>query len=169
MAKGARKGASFERALLRFWPKTIVMSGRNACWEWIGATSDKGYGVFWFEGHFIGAHVFSFLVHNGELPNGQRVLHKCDNPPCIRPSHIFAGTQKDNIADCIKKGRFRGNPGIYDLGEDCWNSKLTDEKVRLIRYLSKEGISFAELGRQFGVSAGTIKPAVEGKTWRHVT
>lgn len=85
-----------------FW--TNVHFGPT-CWEWIGAPGSGGYGQRRFEGKPTGAHRVSWIMENGPIPNGLWVLHKCDNPPCVRPDHLFLGTHVDNMVDMTAKGR----------------------------------------------------------------
>ena len=77
------------------------------CWLWTGGKTSKGYGSFsYYQGRSaIGAHVSSHLFHLGEIPNGMRVCHSCDNPPCVNPEHLFLGTNSDNMKDMFSKGR----------------------------------------------------------------
>jgi len=92
---------------IRFWPKVNKEPGRNTCWEWTGVCY-KGYGNFSVGGSRgrMYAHRYSYELHFGNIPVGLLVLHKCDNRRCVRPSHLFVGTQSDNIKDSIKKGRW---------------------------------------------------------------
>jgi len=77
------------------------------CWIWIGSHNNHGYGKMMYprKGEFIYAHRLSYILHKGEIPDGLLVLHKCDNPLCVNPSHLFLGTQLDNVHDAIHKGR----------------------------------------------------------------
>lgn len=89
----------------RFWSKVFKSP---SCWEWIAAKNEKGYGLFYTpELQNKKAHRESFEMHFGKIPSGKCVLHKCDNPACIRPNHLFIGTQADNMRDRFKKGRAR--------------------------------------------------------------
>lgn len=85
-----------------FWAKVIKGDG---CWEWVGGVTSAGYGSFCADGEFINAHRFSWKLHFGPIPDGKHVLHKCDNRRCVRPVHLFLGTNDDNIRDRISKGR----------------------------------------------------------------
>ena len=94
----------------RFWPKVIVSDG---CWIWTGGTTSFGYGTI-YNGNFdntlrqyakIGAHRVSYEIHHGKIPHGLCVLHKCDVPACVNPSHLFLGTKRENMLDKISKDR----------------------------------------------------------------
>jgi hypothetical protein len=104
----------------------------------------------------------SYLIHFGEVPAGMAVCHKCDNPSCTNPDHLFLGTQADNVADMERKGRARkrGKPGTEHR-----QAKLTDQDVRDIR---AGGASDAANSIKYGVSRATIHAIRVGKTWRHV-
>jgi HNH endonuclease len=102
---------SYERPPLapaaeRFWANVQKLD--TGCWEWTAGRSSRDYGVFWPEGKAggqVGAHRFSWKLTYGPIPNSLCVLHRCDNPPCVRPNHLFLGTKGDNSADCTAKGR----------------------------------------------------------------
>lgn len=87
----------------RFWARVDVVVG--SCWVWTGAVGDHGYGRITEKGKRYRAHRMAWLINCGEIPEGLSVLHKCDNPSCVNPDHLFLGTQKVNIADGIQKGR----------------------------------------------------------------
>src|SRR4030043_361681 len=87
----------------RFWNK---VNKTDDCWIWTAYCNKKEYGCFKFQDKSELAHRVSWIIHNGPIPNGLHVLHKCDNPPCVRPDHLFLGTDKDNANDRISKGRF---------------------------------------------------------------
>lgn len=90
--------------LERFWSKVNKMPG-NGCWEWQAGRYPTGYGQFYYQGHKIGAHKFAYLTEVGPVPDGMYVCHKCDNPCCVRPDHLFLGTNSDNQFDAVSKGR----------------------------------------------------------------
>lgn len=83
------------------------MMDDRGCWEWFGGASADGYGRFTHKGRKLLAHRVSWEVHSGSIPRGMLVLHRCDNPPCVNPSHLFLGTHKDNAQDRERKGRRR--------------------------------------------------------------
>lgn len=91
----------------RFWVKVDKISSLSYtdCWVWIGCKNPKGYGQFWGQDKMIGAHRYSWILKKGSIPNDLCVLHKCDNPPCVNPDHLFLGTQSDNMKDMAQKGR----------------------------------------------------------------
>ncbi len=90
----------------RFW-ENIAMIPEHTCWEWVGTKNQKGYGVGWFNGRLMLAHRYSYEIHLGKIPDGLHACHRCDNPGCCRPSHIFLGTNLDNRRDSQAKGRMR--------------------------------------------------------------
>lgn len=93
---------TFERMVERFWERVQKDDG---CWEWTGATSAAGYGVFGKNTKLWFAHRFSYELSNGPIPDGMFVCHQCDNPRCVRPDHLFLGSHKDNMKDMCLKGR----------------------------------------------------------------
>lgn len=142
-------------------PKHKPKLGR--CWIWIGYISaSTGYGEFQIQRTpriRWGSHRLSWLLNRGEIPNGLWVLHKCDNPACVRPSHLWVGTPHDNTQDCVEKGR-------YSHGEMHGNSKLNRKKVMAIRAKRKGGAPFKRLSVEFGVSSTAIGFVCSGKTWK---
>lgn len=95
----------------RFFEK---VNKTETCWTWTGPTNGKGYGLIEIEGKKILTHRWSYEHHKGQIPDGLLVCHECDNPPCVNPSHLWVGTQKDNVRDAIDKGRFNANG--WDIG-----------------------------------------------------
>lgn len=139
----------------RFWK---YVNKTETCWNWTGHTIGGGYGAIRVNGVNRVAHRVSWELANGEIPNGLLVCHKCDNRVCVRPDHLFIGTQSDNILDCSRKGRMN-----RPKGENCSFSKLTIDQVKEIR-ISKLGTVY--LGKIYGVNASTISKIRKGKRWK---
>lgn len=143
----------------RFWPK---VQKTEKCWIWTGPVNLKGYGDLRTrnrlkDGHLL-AHRVSWELHNGPIPEGIEVCHKCDNPPCVRPDHLFLGTHLDNLADAAKKGRMHP-------GEKHGMHKLTLQGVIEIRKRFRSGELQSCLAEEFGVAQCTISVIVNGKSW----
>lgn len=145
----------------RFWEK-VDIGGHDECWPWTGSTNGKrGYGTFRTGDKRDYAHRFALELHTGvRLLPGEESLHRCDNPPCCNPSHLFKGTAADNIADMMKKGRHRAR-----RGEGHRSAKLNEQIVRDVR---KSTLSNTELAEIHGVRQNTISNIRTRKTWRHI-
>jgi HNH endonuclease len=124
----------------------------SGCWEWQGSRTPKGYGILNVgHGERDGAHRVSFTVHNGAIPAGAVICHRCDNPPCINPAHLFPGSQTENLADMQGKGRER-----YRSGQHHGMAKLSDADVTAIRLAHSRGSTYGELAAIYGVTASNI-------------
>lgn len=161
----AYKALSLEQ---RFWQK--VRKG-DGCWEWTANRDEKGYGRFRYPGARAGrAHRFSYIHHFGPIAGGLQVCHRCDNPPCVRPDHLFLGTNSDNQKDSVQKGRNRGPRGTgHPL------SVLSPDDIKRIRseVILRKGVyqrpSVAKrFAAEFGVSLTLIYAIANRKTWKHV-
>lgn len=151
-----------EILLERFHSKYQVIS--SGCWVWTGATARarRGYGVIkLFYGVTERAHRFSYRALVGPIPRGKHVCHRCDNPPCVNPEHLFLGTAKDNQGDCAKKGR-------RPRGETHPFAKLNDGSIKVIRRSIREGAPLKLIAGRFQVTRSTIEGVVRRKTWKHV-
>ena len=138
----------------------------SACWMWTGALQnvDSGYGVVRFNDKKHYAHRLIWSLFNGPVPDGAFICHHCDEPRCVRPSHLYAGTQKENVADMFRRGRAR--PA---RGEAIGCSKLTEADVLEMRRLYSEGgISQRAAGRIFGASKSMAQAIIRRKYWRHI-
>lgn len=124
----------------------------------MGCTFDSGYGAFLFEGKHWTIHRLSYFFQYGFVP--PQLNHKCNEPLCCNPQHLYAGTQLENMKDRKMNGGWRG-----DIGEKCWNAKLTHAAVRAIRESTETN---KELARKFGVNASQISRARAGVRWKGV-
>lgn len=146
----------------RFDAKAIKDPDPEVCWGWNGATYSFGYGCIGTSHGLDGAHRVSWRLHVGEIPEGMCVLHKCDNPRCSNPRHLFLGTKQENAVDRNAKGRGKW-PVHY--GESANGAKLRAEDVRFIREAS---MSQVELAKRFCVSATQIWRIKHGQRWGRV-
>jgi hypothetical protein len=137
------------------------------CWIWKGANENKrgGYGLFWLSGDHRRASRVAYEIYIGPIPAGLHVCHHCDNPPCVNPAHLFAGTAADNMRDCIAKGRHRNGPSP---GETNGLATLTDAQARRIKDALATGERGRTLARLFGVSDSIVSDIKRGKTWTHL-
>lgn len=159
------------RALYERFDLKWTVDEVTGCWPWTGATSAAGYGQIGTTGRRIEyAHRLAWERHYGPIPPGAHVLHKCDNPPCIRWDHLFLGTHDDNMADMVSKGRHGStlHPESRPRGVAQHVAKLNDEAVRVIRHYVTKGRGVNLLARLHGVDKGVVQGVRDGKTWRHV-
>lgn len=134
------------------------------CLLWTGGKQKKGYGQFWFQGKNWLAHRFSFLLQGGVLTTEKpRALHHCDTPACCRFDHLFAGSDADNTADMVAKGRDRLREA--PLGEQCGAHRLTEDQVREIRNRSESSLYLAPI---YGVDSSTIRYLRAGRSWKGI-
>lgn len=146
----------------RFWSR-VESNDADSCWLWTGSVrGNNKYGVFEIAGKPIQAHRFSWELHHGLIPVGQCVLHRCDTPRCVNPSHLFLGTHQQNMADMAAKGRAPKN-----CGEKCGTSKLTDAQVLDIRTRRAAGEKQSSIAESYGLTQQAIS-YVCLRGWRHV-
>lgn len=138
----------------------------SGCWIWMNAVSRGGYGVVNIgSGKVSHAHRASYMLASGKLALSGKVdvCHRCDNRLCVNPDHLFEGTRKENMQDCIRKGRFRRIPIL--VGEASPSAKLTPKQVLEIR---QDGGSQRAIALAYGVNRGTIRHIKLGWTWRSI-
>lgn len=150
----------FEKAKQRIL-KNIIISSLTGCWNWTKAHNGVKYGVMYFKRRQQYVHRVSFELFNGKSAGRFHVCHKCDNPSCCNPDHLFLGTDKDNMEDCRRKGR-----GIH--GSRCTNSKLNPGDVVEIKRLLKIGISQQKIAKQFRIAQTTVSGIKIGRYWKHL-
>jgi len=134
----------------------------KVCWEWQGGLDAYGYGVIKQKK----AHRIAYEAYYSEPLNDLHCLHTCDNPKCVNPRHLYAGTNADNIRDKVSRGRcYTG----YQKGESNGYSKFSDEDVKNIRKLYATGdYTTVKLGKMYNVHRATISLMVNNKTWQHI-
>lgn len=169
-----------EEELCRFWSS---VSQTKTCWNWTSErnNTERGYGRIFIRGRLYYAHRVSYALHHEyDISIALLVCHSCDNPRCVNPSHLFLGTQQDNIDDMISKGRqntgvsygdnngSRKHPESLKRGEDHALAKLTEADIRLIRRLSNNGNSGCSIARRLGVHKKTVYKVIKGVAWKHV-
>ena len=147
--------------------KYYAVNSVTTCWEWTGFCGGDGYGRFGY-GNENRAHRASYLMFIGVIPPGMSVLHRCDNPRCVNPDHLFLGTGADNAADRDEKGRqSRGERhSVLFRGEKCGAARLTESQVIEIKN-SRE--SNAGMARKFRISAPHVSMIRSGKRWGHLS
>jgi hypothetical protein len=136
----------------RFWSHVQKSDG---CWIWTGCKNKEGYGLFCEHQKQRKAYRVAYELTYGAIPSGKIICHKCNNPPCVRPDHLYAGTHLDNGRDMANAGTF-----VH---------KLTPEKVIEIRKLYAEGKqSLSMLSKQFGVNVSAIHAVIQRRHWKHI-
>jgi hypothetical protein len=162
-ASNGKKGKQPTDPVIRFW-RNVTRS--DWCWNWSGSKNALGYGrLFISKTKAVMAHRFSWEIHQGQIPKGLLVLHRCDTPSCVRPDHLFLGTSKDNSQDMVKKIRNKRGTGHH-------NAKLTEDQVRMILRAKKGNGRFwgrKEMAKKLGLSLTHIRAIANGKWWKHVS
>lgn len=152
------------------------VSKSDSCWLWTGAMMKNGYGRLWHDWTMHLAHRVSWQLHIGPIKDGLWVLHRCDNPKCVRPAHLFLGLPRDNSADMVSKGRqnsptghrhrSRTHPESIRRGERCTTSKLTANDVLVIRANIDQ--SYSSIAKAYGISLGTVGDIKRGERWKRL-
>ena len=164
---------------VRFWSKVDRSAGTDECWPWTACLHNKGYGMMKVNNPETGfgphihkkAHRLAWMFANGPIPEGLHILHKCYNPPCCNPRHLYAGTNRQNVQDRIDRGKTTGCPG-----EANHSAKLSEGEVREIarryselpRSPSGRHMGRQELADEFGISGTLVRRIALGKAWSHL-
>jgi hypothetical protein len=160
----------------RFWAR-VARGAETECWPWQAHCGHFGHGQLVVQGAHYKAHRFAYALTYGAIPDGLCVLHRCDNPPCCNPAHLFLGTNADNVADRQAKQRHargdnagpRLHPEAVERGMQRYNARLTDGIVREIRHLAaQKQMTQKAIAHRFGVSPQLVTEVVKRRTWKHV-
>ena len=145
-----------------FWQMVDMSTGQDGCWPWTGPRSGAGYGRFSYSGRRYPAHRIAYELLDGHIPAGLLVCHRCDNPPCYNPAHLFLGTMADNMADMVSKGR-------QNKGERHHWAVYTEAQMSESLTMYRDGVSWADILARTGVSKCSVYFAARGRSWKHLT
>ena len=141
----------------------IVVEPESNCWVWQGAKRNGGYGNIKHRGKSIATHRTIWEYYNGPIPDGIHVLHKCDNPPCCNPDHLFLGTHTDNVRDMDNKGRRRT---VCTYGEQHYKTSLTLKEAMAIK---KDSRFQRLIAKDYRISESTVSHIKNGYTWKQLS
>lgn len=161
----------------RFWVK-VNKSGPvpehcadlGPCWIWESTRIHTGYGHFSVGGRKYIASRLSWIISNGPIPDGLKVLHTCDTPPCVNPRHLFVDTQKANVEDCYAKGRsrFHRHPDLKLQGSECPHAKLNEWQAVGAMAMCLMGMLQVAIATDLGVKHECISKIYRGTRWKHL-
>lgn len=146
--------------LIRFWAK-VKKADTNCCWIWKGSKSTAGYGYLSVNGRMIPAHRYSYSLTYGPIDNNLYVCHRCDNPPCVNPDHLFIGTAQDNAADLVKKGRRKGSRHNHAVF-------MESEVMGIRNLISRQKVTQRLIAKIYNVDPTTIRDIIHRRTWVHI-
>lgn len=148
------------KALARFWDK---VKKTETCWLWNATVGTNGYPQFYLNGRHRAAHRISWEMSNGSIPEGMCVCHTCDITHCVRPDHLFLGSNQENILDRVRKGR------SYRPGSDLISGrKLTDSQALELIQKRKAGATLSSLANEYGLNCPAVSAIINGKSWKHL-
>jgi len=151
------KSKSLKKIFKKRFEEKVIFAVASSCWLWKGAKGKNSYGKMSIDGKHKKAHRISWEIYVGEIPKDMHVLHKCDNPPCVNPNHLFLGTQADNNKDMFSKGRGYDRNGVNNP-----RAKFTAKEVKIIRSRHENQYDLAE---EYGVSQSTISRIQRGEVY----
>lgn len=149
---------------VRLWSRRVLTP--SGCWEWAGARNDYGYGLINI-GRTERVHRIAYVLRNGPIDKADRVLHRCDNPPCFNPSHLFKGTAQDNTDDMHAKGRWKKPRSPIGSLNNLAILNEADVLVIIERLLAGE--TRTRIALDYGVTIGAVSRIAVGKNWKHLT
>lgn len=144
----------------RFWSH-VAIDANDKCWEWTAYRDDYGYGKVCVAAKQWQSHRYAYTLEHGPIPPGMFVCHKCDNPPCCNPAHLFLGTCAENNKDCAAKKRTARGTGHG-------SSKVTEDQVLEMRRLWTQGVGITALHEIYGLHPESIRRIVESRRWKHL-
>lgn len=147
--------------LLERLSKRSHINPETGCIEWTGALMHQGYGHINWRGKVHRTHRLSYAAVNGDIPEGMFVCHKCDNPKCMNPEHLFLGTRSDNLADMVQKKR-------STIGERNPMSKVNAATVQAIRIWGQTGMFHKKIAEKFGITREAVGLILRGERWKYV-
>ncbi len=140
-------------------PSHPYNSGAEKCWLWTGSVDVYGYGDLRVDGKRMKAHRLSWMLHFGEVNSETHVLHCCDNPLCVNPSHLFLGTHQENMADMVRKGRVNYSGFVWA------KSKLSESQRAQLIDMALSGISHTKISNHFGVTRAYVWQLAKANGW----
>lgn len=148
----------------RFWKQIAIRP--SGCWEWTAGTFTSGYGQFRVGKKKMRTHRLMWELIRGAIPEAKMVMHRCDNPPCCRPSHLRLGTHQNNMEDRNGKGRQAVGLSHPSFGERNGSAKLTEEDVHKIHTLRQRGWTLEQIAHEFPIGKSQIGNIIRGESWR---
>lgn len=155
------------KSLLERFEVKYIPEPNTGCWLWLGTYMGAGYGQWQTGGVKKYSHRWAYEIYVGPIPDGQVVCHRCDNPACVNPAHLFVGSMRDNSLDMFRKGRCALTRNTRK-GSKHGRSKLTEDQIANMRRLHASGMPYRDMAKTFSVSVSLVGKIVTGTIWTHV-